>query len=53
MNGDLSAVMFWAGAMMVFTPLIAAGVVLFVVWRGRREPPPPPPEPVGPTRPEP
>jgi hypothetical protein len=38
MNGDdvLSLSMFWAGALMVFTPLIAAAAVLTVWWRGRR-----------------
>jgi hypothetical protein len=36
MNDDaLSLSMFWAGLLMVFTPLIAAGSVVFVVWRGR------------------
>ena len=27
--------MFWAGLMMVFTPLISAAVVVGVVWRQR------------------
>jgi hypothetical protein len=54
MTGDdvLSLSMFWAGALMAFTPLIAAGVVLWFWWRGRtkdaagREPrTPPPPSP--------
>ncbi|MFN2564883.1 MAG: hypothetical protein ABR499_07740 [Gemmatimonadaceae bacterium] len=31
----LSLSMFWAGALMVFTPLITAGVVIAVVWRQR------------------
>ena len=31
----LSLSMFWAGALMVFTPIIAAAVVLLVWWRGR------------------
>ena len=31
----LSLSMFWAGLMMVFTPLIAAGIVLLVWRRGR------------------
>ena len=29
--------MFWAGLMMVFTPLISAAVVVGVVWRQRRK----------------
>jgi hypothetical protein len=38
MNGDdvLSLSMFWAGALMVFTPLLAAAAVLTVWWRTRR-----------------
>ena len=36
MNDDaLSLSMFWAGLLMVFTPLFAAGSVVFVVWRER------------------
>lgn len=36
MNDDvLSLSMFWAGALMVFTPLIFAGIVLTVWWRQR------------------
>jgi hypothetical protein len=37
MDGDdlLSLSMFWAGALMVFTPLIGAAAVLGVWWRGR------------------
>ena len=31
----LSLSMFWAGALMVFTPLVGAGAVLAVWWRGR------------------
>ena len=31
----LSLSMFWAGALMVFTPLIAAGIVILVWRRGR------------------
>ena len=31
----LSLSMFWAGALMVFTPLIAAGAVILVWWRQR------------------
>ena len=31
----LSLSMFWAGALMVFTPLITASVVVAVVWRQR------------------
>ena len=35
MNDDvLSLSMFWAGALMVFTPIIAAGIVIFVWRRG-------------------
>ena len=33
----LSLSMFWAGLMMVFTPLIAAAVVIFVWRRGVRK----------------
>ena len=36
MNDDaLSLSMFWAGALMVFTPLVAAGAVIGVWWRQR------------------
>jgi hypothetical protein len=36
MNDDmLSLSMFWAGALMVFAPLIGAAVVLGVWWRQR------------------
>ena len=31
----LSLSMFWTGAMMVFTPLIIAAVVIAFVWRQR------------------
>jgi hypothetical protein len=31
----LSLSMFWAGALMVFTPLIIAAVVIAVIWRQR------------------
>jgi len=31
----LSMAMFLAGALMVFTPLVTAGVVVFVLWRKR------------------
>ena len=31
----LSLSMFWAGAFMVFTPLLTAAVVIAVVWRKR------------------
>jgi hypothetical protein len=35
-NDDaLSLSMFWAGALMVFTPMICAAVVLGVWWRQR------------------
>lgn len=33
----LSLSMFWAGALMVFTPLIFAGTVLTVWWRQRQK----------------
>jgi uncharacterized membrane protein len=33
----LSLSMFWAGLMMVFTPLIAAAVVIFIWRRGLRK----------------
>ena len=36
MNDDaLSLSMFWAGLLMVFTPLFAAGAVVAVCWRAR------------------
>jgi hypothetical protein len=36
MNDDLlSLSMFWAGALMVFTPLVCGAVVLGVWWRQR------------------
>jgi hypothetical protein len=40
MDGDdlLSLSMFWAGALMVFAPLIGAAAVLGVWWRGRGKP---------------
>ena len=31
----LSLSMFWAGALMVFTPIISAGIVLLIWHRGR------------------
>ena len=31
----LSLSMFWAGALMVFTPLIVTAVVIAVIWRQR------------------
>lgn len=37
----LSLSMFWAGALMVFTPIIAASAVLLVWWRQRKRVPPP------------
>ena len=39
MDDVLSLSMFWAGLMMVFTPLIAAGAVIFVWRRGQRAKP--------------
>ena len=36
MDDALSLSMFWAGALMVFTPLVCAAVVLGVWWRQRR-----------------
>ena len=42
----LSLSMFWAGLMMVFTPLIAAAVVIFIWRRGLRKSPAGPNEPV-------
>jgi uncharacterized membrane protein len=33
----LSLSMFWAGALMVFTPLIAAAAVIFVWRRGQKK----------------
>jgi uncharacterized membrane protein len=42
MNDDvLSLSMFWAGLMMVFTPLIAAGVVILIWRRGQKKAVPP------------
>lgn len=37
MDGDdaLSLSMFWAGLLMVFTPLVFAGTVIGVAWRQR------------------
>jgi uncharacterized membrane protein len=40
----LSLSMFWAGLMMVFTPLIAAAVVIFIWRRGLRKSAPRPNE---------
>jgi len=38
MNDDmLSLSMFWAGALMVFTPMIGAGIVLSVWWWRKRK----------------
>jgi hypothetical protein len=40
MNDDaLSLSMFWAGALMVFTPMIGASIVLSVWWWKRRRRP--------------
>jgi hypothetical protein len=37
MNDDLLSVsMFWAGALMVFTPIILAAVVVGIWWHQRR-----------------
>ena len=35
-HDTMSLSMFWAGLLMVFTPLIAAGIVLGVWWRQHR-----------------
>jgi hypothetical protein len=38
MNHDtLSLSMFWVGLMFVMTPLIAAGVVIAVIWYNRKK----------------
>ena len=43
MNDDvLSLSMFWAGALMVFTPIIAAGIVILVWRRGLKKAAPSP-----------
>ena len=34
-HGALSLSMFWAGLLMVFTPLLAAGTVVAFLWRER------------------
>jgi hypothetical protein len=49
MAGDaaLSLGMFWAGALMVFAPLIFAAIVLGVWWRQRRRSQAAPPPPTG------
>ena len=49
MAGDaaLSLGMFWAGALMVFAPLIFAAIVLGVWWRQRRRSRAAPPPPTG------
>jgi hypothetical protein len=40
MNDDALAIsMFWAGALMVFAPLVFAGIVLAVWWHQRRHAP--------------
>lgn len=37
MTGDsISGAMMWAGALMVFTPMIAVGVVVAVLWLQKR-----------------
>ena len=41
----LSLSMFWAGALMVFTPIIAAGAVILVWRRGQRTKPNEPAKP--------
>ena len=38
-DDTLSLGMFWAGALMVFAPLVFAGIVLAVWWRQRRRAP--------------
>ena len=35
-HDTLDQTMFWTGAMFAFTPIIIAGVVLAVWWRGHR-----------------
>jgi hypothetical protein len=51
MNDDaMSLAMFWAGVLMVFAPLVSAGLVIGIWWFTRRRPdraagpqaPPPP-----------
>jgi hypothetical protein len=40
MNGDgISGAMMWVGALMVFTPLVAAGLVIGVWWFQKRRGP--------------
>lgn len=46
----LSLSMFWAGLMMVFTPLIAAAVVILIWRRGQRKSPGGPNEAAGTSR---
>jgi len=41
----LSLSMFWAGLMMVFTPLIAAGAVIVIWRRGQKKASVPPNDP--------
>ena len=54
MNHDaMSLAMFWTGALMVFVPIISAGIVLAVWWyakkkRGVRGPPHGTPDPGSP-----
>jgi H+/gluconate symporter-like permease len=35
-HDTLDQTMFWTGAMFAFTPVIFAGIVLAVWWRGRK-----------------
>lgn len=39
MNDDaMSLAMFWAGVLMVFTPIISAGLVIGIWWFTRKRP---------------
>jgi len=35
-HDSLDQTMFWTGALFAFTPVILAGIVLAVWWRGRK-----------------
>ena len=48
LHGDaLDQSMFWVGAMFAFTPVIIAGTVVAVWWRGHKRSQPQPPTPDG------